>query len=97
MQVYYRNRSCDEFALASAIEACRQQITIAEKVKQEFKREGRSLPAHAGYKQLCIILEKQEKFDEVIRLSRAAKLQGWAGDWDKRIENCEEKMHTISQ
>ncbi len=44
---------------------------------------------HVGYKQLCIIMEKQKNFGEVIRLANIAKAQGWKGDWDRRIEKCE--------
>ena len=52
---------------------------------------------HVRYKQLCIIMEKQKNFEEVIRLSRIAEEQGWNGDWDKRIEKCKKKMRNIKQ
>lgn len=96
IQIYYRNRDNDEFALSSAIEACKQQISISEKAKEAFIKEmGLPLPGHVGYKQLCIIMEKQKNFEEVIRLSKIAKEQGWSGDWDKRIEKCKKKMENI--
>lgn len=44
-----------------------------------------SLPSNKGYEQLVIILNKQGKNDEAIKLCREAKEHGWAGDWDKRI------------
>lgn len=92
MEVYYRNRNNDEFALPLAIEACKQQIAISEKAKIAFLEEYGSLPSHEGYKQLCIIMEKQKNFEEVIRLSKIAREQGWVGDWDKRIEKCEKRL-----
>ena len=96
IQIYYRNRDNDEFALSSAIEACKQQIGISEKAKEAFIKEmGLPLPWHLGYKQLCIIMEKQKNFEEVIRLSKIAKEQDWSGDWDKRIEKCKKKMGNI--
>lgn len=96
IQIYYRNRDNDEFALSSAIEACKQQIGISEKAKEAFIKEmGLPLPGHVGYKQLCIIMEKQKNFEEVIRLSKIAKEQGWSGNWDKRIEKCKKKMGNI--
>ena len=96
IEIYYRNRDNDEFALSSAIEACKQQIGISEKAKEAFIKEmGLPLPMHIGYKQLCIIMEKQKNFEEVIRLSRIAKEQGWNGDWDKRIEKCKKKIENI--
>lgn len=96
IQIYYRNRDNDEFALSSAIEACKQQISISEKTKEAFIKEmGFPLPGHVGYKQLCIIMEKQKNFKEVIWLSKIAKEQGWSGDWDKRVEKCKKKMENI--
>lgn len=90
IEIFYRNRDNDAFALSSAIEACKQQIDISEKAKRAFLKEFNGpLPTHVGYKQLCIIMEKQKNYEEVIRLSRIAKEQGWNGDWDKRIEKCE--------
>ena len=96
IQIYYRNRDNDKFALPLAIEACKQQIGISEKAKEAFIKEmGLPLPEHVGYKQLCIIMEKQKNYDEVIRLSKIAKEQGWSGDWDRRIEKCKKKIENI--
>ncbi|WAI00402.1 hypothetical protein [Methanogenium organophilum] len=93
-EIYYRNRDMDDFALPTAIEACKQQIALSKKAKQAFLKECGQLPSHAGYKQLCIIMEKQKNYDEAIRLANEAKMQGWTGDWDKRIERCMKKMST---
>ena len=92
---YYRNRDNDNFALPKAIEACEQQISISVEAKRSFiKNIGEQLPIHTGYKQLCIIMEKQKNYEEVIRLSKIAKKQGWNGDWDKRILKCEKRIET---
>ena len=50
------------------------------------------LGEHTGYKQLCIIRENQGNYTEVIRLAEQAKSEGWAGDWDKRIEKAKKKQ-----
>jgi hypothetical protein len=50
------------------------------------------MPEHTGYKQLCIICEKQGFFDEVINIAEQAKAEGWRGDWDKRIEKAKKKL-----
>jgi len=55
------------------------------------RREFKPL-VNLGYKQLVIICEKQGDYAEAIRLSRQAKKQGWAGDWDKRIARLEAKQ-----
>ncbi|MDR2096029.1 MAG: hypothetical protein LBP76_11010 [Treponema sp.] len=47
---------------------------------------------HTGYKQLCIIREKQGNWGEVIRLASEALEQGWPGEWDKRIEKAKKKL-----
>ena len=93
MEIYYRNRDMDNFALSSAIEACKQQIALSTKAKQAFMKQWGQIPSHAGYKQLCIIMEKQKNYDEVIHLASEAKKQGWTGDWEKRIEKCTKKKN----
>jgi hypothetical protein len=35
---------------------------------------------------------KKIDFQEVIRLAAQAKSEGWAGDWDKRIEKAKKKV-----
>lgn len=98
IQLYYRMRDAEPTALAKAIESCKKQIALASKTTKEFQREypGSSLPAHVGYTQLAIILEKQKKYDEVLRLCRDAQAQGWNGDWEKRIERCQTKLNKIA-
>jgi hypothetical protein len=51
-----------------------------------------TLAYHTGYKQLCIIREKEGNYAEVIRLATQAKQEGWYGDWDKRIEKAKKKL-----
>ncbi|MGG6295258.1 hypothetical protein ACQ4M4_12785 [Leptolyngbya sp. AN02str] len=86
-----------------AAEAFRQEVRSREKLGKEFEKQGISvtpipenaydLPAHVGFEQLAIIREKQKDFAEAIRLSTLAKSQGWAGDWDKRVERCEKRLN----
>lgn len=99
MENYYRNKDNDDFALTVAIEACRQQIGISEEAKRAFLQEYRNspLPSHAGFSQLCVILEKQKKYDEAIRLASEARDQGWAGRWDERIEQCMKEKERSAQ
>lgn len=92
LAIYYKDR--EKFGcLESAIESCKQQIELADKASNAFKKEYKNspLPSHKGYQQLAIILEKQGRFDETIALCRKAGKEGWAGDWDKRIERCRRK------
>jgi tetratricopeptide (TPR) repeat protein len=91
VEIYYKDR--DKLGgLEKAIQACKQQICYAQKAAKAFKREYKnSLPTHKGYEQLAIILEKQNKYSEAIEICQQALEQGWAGDWERRIERCRKK------
>jgi tetratricopeptide (TPR) repeat protein len=93
LEFYYRFRDIDKESLDIAIEACKKQIELAPKAILAFKKEyeNEELPAHTGYEQLAIILEKQGKYDEVVALCEQAKKQTWNGEWDMRIERCLKK------
>ena len=95
LKIYYKDRNKDSDALNKSVEACKQQIEIAPKVKMAFQKEygNDPLPGHSGFEQLAIIEEKQKKFDSVIEISKKALEQGWAGDWEKRIERCNKKLN----
>lgn len=87
MEAYYRYRDEDNGALAEAIKSAKNQIDISLDVAKEWSSEfGGNLPAHSGFKQLCIIREKEGNYAEAIELAKRASSEGWAGDWDKRIE-----------
>jgi len=93
MKLFYKERE-NPSALKEATDACLKQIEISEKAAAAFRKEygDSQLPAHEGYEQLCIILEKQGKFDEAIKFAEQAKKQGWSGDWDGRVERCKKKL-----
>ena len=93
IQTFYKDRD-KPGGLEKAIMACRQQIEYAPIAAKAFKREfkGDPLPSHKGYQQLAIILEKQNNYQEVIDLCTQAQKQGWAGDWENRIERCNKKL-----
>jgi hypothetical protein len=93
IETYYKDRDKPEY-MARAVEACRQQIALAPDAADAFKSEysDSPLPAHRGYEQLAIILEKEGRFQDAIALSRQAESQGWAGDWARRIERCDKKL-----
>lgn len=99
MEIYYRERETSPEALQRAIQACKDQIALAPQAAQQFLKEypEQSLPAHAGYSQLRIILEKQGKFDEAIELCEQALKQGWAGNWDKQIETLNKKKQKTAK
>jgi hypothetical protein len=87
-------------ALEHMVKACNQQISIAPEVAQLLKKtsdstqpgaETTDLPEHSGYSTLATLRESQGRFAEAICLSREAKFQGWADDWDERIARCEQK------
>ena len=83
-------------ALDIAIAACKRQIelaqTIADKHRINYPSGKIPLGEHDGYAHLVKILEKRHEYTEVIRLSEQANMQGWKGDWDKRIERCNRRL-----
>lgn len=90
---HYGNRQTGDNYRRS-IAYCKAQIKIQADAARAFLREypGEPLPAHTGYSQLAIILEKEKKFDEAISLAEEAKANGWSGDWDKRIKRLRGKI-----
>ena len=102
LQIAYRHRQADPLALDVSVEMCEKQVAIAPQAAREFKRQisageayrtlGARLPAHIGYKQLAIILEKRKDYEGALRLVSMAKKQGWAGDWDKRAEKLQRRI-----
>lgn len=92
LEVCYKDRDLRPNGLELAIKACEQQIENAPAAATAFKQQyGGDLPAHKGFYQLAIVLEKQKRYSEAIALCEKAKLQGWASDWDKRIERCNKR------
>ncbi|EKD91009.1 MAG: hypothetical protein ACD_30C00052G0027 [uncultured bacterium] len=97
MVIYYRERETSPEAMETAITTCREQIALAPQAIKAFLKEypQQPLPAHAGYRQLRIILEKQGKYDEAIELCLQAKQQGWTDDWDKQLETLNKKKEKV--
>ena len=93
IEITYKDRDLSDQGFDTAIKACEQQISVAKKSAEEFLRQYKKtpLPSHKGYTQLAIVLEKKKEFAKAIELAKKAKEQGWAGDWDKRIERCAKK------
>jgi hypothetical protein len=93
IEAYYKDRDKPEY-MGRAVEACRRQIALAPDAAKAFKAEysNSPLPAHKGYEQLAIIMEKEGHFQDAISLSHQAESEGWAGDWGRRVERCEKKL-----
>jgi len=93
IEFHYRFRA-EENNYELAINACMNQIEISEKAKIEFEKEIYidQLPSHKGFKQLAIILEKEKKFNEAIKICQKAITEGWNGDWNYRIERMNKKL-----
>jgi tetratricopeptide (TPR) repeat protein len=99
MKLFYKDRDSNSESLQIAIDSALKQVDIAEKAATAFMKEypDSPLPSHEGYSQLCIILEKQGKFDEAIKYAKQAKSQGWNDDWDNRIARCHKKIEKLQK
>lgn len=72
----------------------KDEYTFEEYIKKEKKDHPFDPVSHRGYKQLAIIKHKNGEYEEVIKLCKKAKNQGWRGDWDKRIKRAEKKLNS---
>lgn len=83
---YYRWRELPGY-LDRAIIACEEQIKLAGLVAGQLltKQQGGVSVAHTGYEQLAIILHKQGRYSECVKLCEKAAKQGRAGNWEGRI------------
>jgi len=94
LEVYYRFRKIDDFALDRAISACQKQISISEESKEAFVKEypDSILPTHRGYEQLIIVYTKKGQIEKAIQLVQKAMLQWWNWDWEKKLKRLENKL-----
>ena len=104
IEAAYKKRDSDPKAIEKTIELCKMQIALAPEAKIAWTKEDNSLgiqdsvlPMHKGYEQLCVLYEKQSDFDSAIALAREAKQEGWAGEWDKRIERSQKKLLKVNK
>lgn len=95
IRLFYRRRDTIPGALEDAMSCCRSVIRISPEVIKDPEMRmppDYKLPSSIGYDQLAIIAEKQKNYPAAIKISKLANSQGWAGDWEGRIERCEKKM-----
>lgn len=86
---------------AAAMQGFRDQTEARNKFRRDIEVEHSFpasepakfvAPAHPGYKQLAIILEKEKRFEEALALVNEADAAGWNGDWVKRRERLVTKI-----
>lgn len=90
---WYRDRDADPAALETALDYARKQVATSKHAAKDWRRNASmALPSHQGYEQLAIVAEKQKHYADSIKIAQQAKHEGWAGDWDKRIERCRKRL-----
>jgi hypothetical protein len=87
----YKRKQIEQEYGMSSVEHWRKIRTEAGLPIDE-KYDPCGMPEHTGYKQLCIICEKQGLWDDVINIAEQAKEEGWNGDWDRRIEKASKEL-----
>ncbi len=89
IQMYLKRGEREPLAMSLALQASHQMIAIAPYVKWHLdKTYKRPLPDHLGFETIAGILEDQGQFNKARKICLNAKYQGWAGDWDTRINRC---------
>ncbi|MEH8175059.1 hypothetical protein [Aeromonas veronii] len=91
-QIKIAEKAAQEFVIENF-----QQLDFAMKRQLAVSQElYESLPSHTGYKQLSIIMANLNQYQKAIELCEQAQAQGWAGDWDKRIERYQKKAGKVT-
>lgn len=91
IEIYYKFRGKDNFALEEVLNACKKQIEISSKAKLAFKKEykGEPLPSHTGFE---ILTKLEDNTEKVLEIAKKASKEGWYGDWKEIIEDCKEDL-----
>jgi hypothetical protein len=84
MKIYNAGKP-DQSGLNKVIKSCHNQINLAPRAAQEFRRQYKgNLPVHEGYDKLINILQKDKKYDDAIKYMTMAKEEGWgSAKWGK--------------
>mgnify|MGYP000886615042 CR=1 FL=1 len=88
---YLENEELDiDTKTALLVIASKKQIDLSKKVKQHLQKSmpGVPLTTHLGYDVLSDIRERQGQYGESIQLCQQAIEEGWAGDWQNRLNRC---------
>ena len=80
--------SADVAAAIQELDAMR----IRQAAEAHLPYEPFGMPGNPAFDRLISICERGKHFGEAIDLCAAAKEQGWAGDWDRRIARCTAKQ-----
>lgn len=96
---YYRCRDLAPAYLKISLDTMRKDVTLASKAAKAYRKKWGEdeLPTHPGFRHLAVLYEKDKQYEIAIRLCKAAKKQGWKGDWDKRIERCSKKFENAKK
>lgn len=68
------------------LEACRQQIAWSPRAARAFQDKWPDIPQHEGFERLTKRLSLHGADEESIALCERAMAEGWAGDWQRRID-----------
>lgn len=93
VKAFYARRDEGDDYLDAAMSAAEELVSMAPDAASAFlrKRPGRDLPPHRGFKLLAVSAERDGDYEEALALCREARDQGWAGDWEARIDRIVEK------
>lgn len=69
-------------------------VNMSVQAGSEFKRlfPSKPLPNHRGFYRLAVNYEQQKRYEHALTVCQVALAQGWNGDWEKRIERCQDKL-----
>lgn len=92
---WYRKRNDEPYALNRAIAAAKRQVELSAAFidqRREDYGDDLHLPRHYGFERLAILAEQEGRYADGVELCQRAQSEGWAGDWQKRIDRLRSKI-----
>ena len=71
------------------IELCNKQVQLSEFAKNQLKAENKKLPKNNAYDILYRHHSFKENWEQCLYIAKKAMSEGWQGQWEKKIEDCE--------
>lgn len=86
---YYKGRS-DPSMLQLAISTYEESVEFSDQAGKNLPWKG-DLPSHPAAERLALIYTNAGRGEDALRVLYKMKLEGWRGEWDKRIARCVKK------
>lgn len=87
---YYKGRS-DPLLFELAVSTYEDSVEFSDQAGTDLPWDG-DLPSHPAAERLALIYTNAGRGEDALRILYKVKIEGWRGDWDKRISRCAKKL-----